>query len=50
MFLPYNDKTSDRKKYSRIVQGGDFERSGAKIAFWSKRTDILKNQNAQKKY
>ncbi len=45
MFLPYKDKTSDKKKYSRINQGGTFERSGFKISFWSKRTDILKDQN-----
>jgi hypothetical protein len=45
MFLPYKDKTSDKKKYSRIIQGGEYERSGSKISFWSKRTDILKNQN-----
>jgi hypothetical protein len=45
MFKQYKNKTSDRKQYSRIVQGGDFERRGSKIGFWDRRTDIEKNQD-----
>jgi hypothetical protein len=43
MFKPYTDKTSDKKPFSRLVQGGTTERRGSKLAFWERRTDITKN-------